>query len=450
MFKKNVLLALCSSVALAACGGGGSDSSSDKSDGPLYEDETPTTTGYTDGQLITASEALRARVDECIDTSNVGFRSTHFEVFSIDDASTNEDLKAAATVAEAGLKSIQEMLVVHDDEIVGTQGKELISVCLRTEDPNNSFTGHSGTGFKDGLVINAPRAGDFSLDLENSTSQLLRHELVHVIQIRIVYGLEAGTHGGFDTDKWYSEGLAQLIAGQEVSTNATEIDAYLAAITAGTETAAPAIRTHQDHVDSNGRYRDYALAVHYLFTPSKYGANNPLSDGAELWRKLGEEIDFGATDPFASAFSKVFVNDRQKLTPLTQQQYSTNFVSWMTEFRTDAWADGNVTGTNAQNVDMVFVMEEGVELLAGRMKADGDVSSQNFEVLLTRLDPSKAYDVYFLDVVSESGGTMEVEYYGPLKGYASYEAHALQANGPGGGTTFDITNAKVTKATVED
>lgn len=351
-------------------------------------------------------------------------------MFSVEDAATLEDLKAAAFVAEDGLAAIQSALVVQDNEILGPQGDQMVSACLTM----GFEAGHSGTGYLEGFAMQAPAAG-FSADITNSTSRLLRHELTHVIQKRLVYGPKA-TSTSFDTDRWYSEGIASIVSGQEVTTDGAEVDAYLAAIAGGTETAAPNIRTYQQDLDANGRYRDFALAVHYLLAPSPYGAGNPMSDGAEVWRRLNQKLASGSADPFADAFAEVFGHDARSIPSLSLAKYQNNFVSWLTDFRSDAWAGNQVAGSGSSTIGYAEIYEEGMVPFVGKQKVASEVSGQQFETLVTRLDPSKAYDVYFYDITDETGTQITFDLYGPLKGYASYAGPVFSANGPAASGAF--------------
>lgn len=450
MFKKNALLrallAAGLTAGLAACGGGsGGADESNTTDKPI---ETPADDGVgssnIEGAEIMANQANQSLIGECETTSSKGFRSANFEVFSVKDVATIEDLKAAAFVAENGLEEIKKTMVIQDDEIFGPQGDQMISACLVMGEEE----GHSGTAYLDGFVMQAPATG-FSENTRNSTSRLLRHELTHVIQKRLVYGPEAELTG-FDTDRWYSEGIASIISGQEITTAGTEVDAHLDAIVEGKETAAPYIRTYQDDMDAGGRYRDFALAVHYLLAPSPYGAGNPMSDGAEVWRRLNQKLASGSSDPFAEAFAEVFSHETLNMPSLSLSDYRDNFVTWLTKFRNDAWVTNQVSGSNSAEIGYMEIYEEGAEPLVAKQKVASDVSGQQFETLVTLLNPSKAYDVYFFHTTEATSTQVTFDLYGPLKGYASHKAAAFSANGPGGDNTFDTTNAAVKKGLVVD
>lgn len=107
------------------------------------------------------------------------------------------------------VKAFYEVQGYDIDEVEYSYGKK-IRVCLHQSDNNFQY----GEGIFNGINVAAP-----SVNTVHNNAQVINHELVHMVQ----QGVSHNT-GSVSISRWFAEGQAVYISGQEVATRSSHND----------------------------------------------------------------------------------------------------------------------------------------------------------------------------------------------------------------------------------
>jgi len=180
---------------------------------------------------------------DAVETGNV--------IVFADGSATLAQRQAAARLADATVRTLRDKFGIN--ETVGLNDAR-VRVCLTRVDGGSA--GFTTVQVSDAAVIDTDSGNKNS----NSLQALLMHELTHVVQLQTL-GCRARF---YRHEKWFLEGMALRLAGQDVA-YADELSAYRAA-------QFPANATPFDDVDVNAgslqRYLGYRMAVDVLLHAS--------------------------------------------------------------------------------------------------------------------------------------------------------------------------------------
>ena len=136
------------------------------------------------------------------------YESENFIVYS--GFSSQDERQYVAQVLEGRFVDLNTSLGISSHEAFEyPPGEEQIDVLtLRYQGDNVLWTGQS---YRYGLIVHAPDSPRYDQEgyTRNLYTQLLTHELMHVIEYLLI-----GTAGDYyDTEKWFHEGIAMYVAG---------------------------------------------------------------------------------------------------------------------------------------------------------------------------------------------------------------------------------------------
>lgn len=208
---KHFAIAAAALATLAACGGG--DDSSDE--GTPSPSPTPTTSVTDPIRAIKYDDAIVATTTQ-FNNSDAAFCNPNSKAYAgintityAENGVSDKNHRTIAIYAEASARYIKSKLEL-DQSTEGFGDNEIISVCAK----NGSIKDGSGSGYHNRLEVNANFANDdIPYDQPgDNLKRLVLHEMIHVTHSRLAncpydnYGLIA---------KWFSEGSALLLAGQD-------------------------------------------------------------------------------------------------------------------------------------------------------------------------------------------------------------------------------------------
>ena len=225
-----------------------------------------------------------------------------FIVYS--DFSAQEERRYLAETLESDLQDIKASLgVVSNDEFDGWGPETRIDVLsLRAQADTVLWMGNS---FRYGFIVHSPDSNRYAeagyyWSLYN---QLLRHELMHVVE----YYLTGKEEGYTSVAKWFHEGMAMVMGGNPPGAirSVSARNQWRAAMATYPGQGNPiAVRIWTDYPEPlrsnaqalNGYYLAFELAVRYLLDPDGLGRSPADVKGLYLSIREGS--------PFPAAFQK--------------------------------------------------------------------------------------------------------------------------------------------------
>lgn len=314
--------------------------------------------------------------------SDRAYQTANFYILTnAQDRSSDEVLRQVGAFSEQALIELMDLFALTAEDLkINT--RRLTVYCNKLT-PNQGGTGHSL-----GIEITALDAPILDAMMTDSDYKfykaLIKHELTHTIQ----GNLDGSSNGlnPFRVHRWFSEGLAVFASNNVTGAdNTIGIDRFLSSH------ANPiSSRNYGDIPNDDEFYSYYGLGLRYLLTPQVVGgAGNTMLNLKKLLS------DMAAGDDFEAAFTANFKKDGN---PLTVEEFSTNFRSWVTDFLVSREFEGQITGTVDLGLTDIVVVKLGDPLREAYMTFGSVESDSRFTINLDSLR-NGVYEVYFANEI---------------------------------------------------
>lgn len=303
--------------------------------------------------------------------------------------------RAKKLFARYAEKNIEELKTTFNipQNTVGFNGT-LLHACV---DDSLTQTGRGeGEGDASGIAMHSfehPTIGKDDTNFDYlGYKQLIKHELVHVLQASLVgvapQTQETGKELG--TDRWYAEGLAGYLSGQSRNSySSTDLDSFLADLVANNDIHPLDVHdyTNRPGDAAAGYYDVFAVAIGYLHDPVLEGG---VGNTIDTIKQLFTQIHNGAQ--FSTAFQNLY---SLPTTPHSVATFKTNFKTWLETYLDYFTVTGVVTGE--PTINTIILVNKGYVItsrLGAEVVADGTVTATLYKINLRYVE-NGSYDIYF-------------------------------------------------------